>query len=133
MKLINGIRNGLVYKMGVDIRHYVIVGIKISDPDFVKAMGLTEDDSVYDYLEDNEDIVNSWDAKKGDFTYIAMEEGDSILGIVVAKAIEEEGEGLPVVDCMKAYEKYRFEVAEKLRKVGITIGKISTWVFTEYA
>jgi hypothetical protein len=37
-----------------------------------------------------------------------------------------------MTDCLAAYNKYHAEVSEKLRALGVTIGKVSVFAFTYF-
>ncbi len=119
--------------MGVDITHYVIVGIKTKFNELEEIFKLKEFDDLEDMFKDI--IIKEGDANIGDFTYVSdgMNGEYAILGIIVDKGVEEDGERLGMIDCIKAYNKYRTDVCEKLRKMNISIGEISVYAFTHYS
>lgn len=122
--------------MGVDATDYVIVGIKTKFNEIEKKLNFKEDSLGYEELEERfKDIVkDQYKAKIGDFAYISdgMNGEYAVLGVIVDKAELYDGEGMDMVDCLKAYEKYKLKVSENLRKMGITFGEISVYAFTHY-
>ena len=119
--------------MGVDITHYVIVGIKTTDEKLHSALKLSKDQNVYDFMDESEDVVSSYKAEERDFTYINTDFDYCVLGIIAAKAEEESGEGIDVVDALKVYKKYKSKATEKLKKLGLSTDKISVYIFTYYS
>jgi hypothetical protein len=118
--------------MGVDVTHYVVVGIKTGFRQLENHLKIDEDRNLEDCFDE---ITSEYDAHVGDFAYISdgMNGEYAVLGIIVSKGAEEDGEGLDMTDCIEALNKYKMDVSEKLRLLGITIGKISVYAFTHYS
>lgn len=113
--------------MGVEQDHYVIVGIKTKFNELEELFKIGENEDLK-----LDGVVDQYKAKQGDFAYIedGMNGQYSVLGKLIRKG--EGWEGIDMVDCLEAYEKYRAEVSEKLRTLGIAIGKVSVFAFTHF-
>jgi hypothetical protein len=80
-----------------------------------------------------EGVVDQWsDPKIGDFVYITdgMNGEYDVMGKMIRHG--EGWDGLDMTDCLEVYEKYQAEVSEKLRQLGISIGKVSVFAFTHF-
>ena len=117
--------------MGVNKTDYVVVGIKTKFEELEEYFNLTE----VELEEQFKDlIVDEMDCEVGDFTYISdgMNGEYAVLGIVVSKSEDENGEGTPMIDCIEMFNEYKLEVTEYLRKMCIPFGKVSIYVFSHY-
>lgn len=118
--------------MGTEKTDYVIVGIKTKYEEIGKYFNLSE----FELEEKFKDlIVNEMDCKVGDFTYITdgISGEYAVLGIVVSKSEDYNGEGIEMIDCIEMFNEYKLEVTEYLRKMCIPFGKISIYTFSYYS
>jgi hypothetical protein len=115
--------------MGVTQEHYVIVGIKTKFKEIEKLFNVKENDDL-----ELDGVVDHWhDHKVGDFIYITdgMNGEYDVLGKIIRYS--EGWEGIDMTDCLAVYEKYQAEVSEKLRQLGVSIGKVSVYAFTHFS
>jgi hypothetical protein len=115
--------------MGVTSEHYVIVGIKTKFKEIEKLFNIGE----HDDLKLDGVVDQCHDPEVGDFVYISdgMNGEYDVIGKVIRRG--EEFEGIDMTDCLAVYEKYQAAVSEKLRTLGITIGKVSVFAFTHFS
>jgi hypothetical protein len=110
----------------------IYVGIHVQESEFIKALNLKPDEygdvSIYDWVR-SKNI--STDCKPKTVSYIYTEDSHVNVGYIIASIHDDECVWLDVIDLISEFEMHHAEVSEKLRQLGVSVGKINLYTATE--
>jgi len=117
--------------MGTDRTDYVMLAVKFpyetvayDEDKYDKYLDLYEDNGYRSEIKEHDGLTMVSDGMSGEYAFV---------GKVLAKAVEEEGEGLPITDC--SIVKNSIEMQEKISNIfGVDKAHIDIkiWVFTHW-
>lgn len=113
------------------------VGLRINKDELLKALKLKDFDEWWELVNEKKIYLNGHDKLMGKFGYIPTDSGftdyiciGKVIDACMGTSGDEEDCEEQQTDILKEFEKVKYEVAEELRKSGITIGEIKIYAIT---